>query len=186
MNTTARLLKALELSSYRHRKQIRKGSENNPYIMHPIQVASLLANTGNEHDEVLLIGAVLHDTIEDTVANEAEKNELMQQIESEFGTEVLDLVLEVTDDKSLEKQERKRLQIEHAPHKSVRAKKLKIADKISNIQDIILAPQLDWSIERRIEYLHWANNVVAGLRGVNPVLEKMFDDLFQDGLKILK
>lgn len=185
MTPTARILKALELAAVRHRNQTRKGSENNPYIMHPIQVASLLANEGNEEDEVLLIGAILHDTVEDTVNTEEEKQKLMKQIEVEFGKEVLHLVLEVTDDKSLEKQERKRLQIEHAPYMSLRAKKLKIADKISNIHDIIFAPPVDWSKEQKYEYLQWSVNVVNGLRGINPVLEQMFDELISKGLETI-
>jgi guanosine-3',5'-bis(diphosphate) 3'-pyrophosphohydrolase len=50
-------------------------------------------------------------------------------IAKSFGDDVARLVEEVTDDKSLEKQERKRRQIEPAPDKSHRAKILKLADK---------------------------------------------------------
>ena len=50
----------------------------------------------------------MHDTVEDT-------DTTFEEIEGIFGNEVMKLVEEVTDDKSLPKQERKRLQIVHAP-----------------------------------------------------------------------
>jgi guanosine-3',5'-bis(diphosphate) 3'-pyrophosphohydrolase len=94
----------------------------------------------------------------------------------QFGNEVLGLVLEVSDDKNLPKQERKRKQIVHSPHLSRKAKLIKLADKISNVHDIAFAPPDHWSLQRRIEYLQWAEDVVAGLRGINKNLEKHFDE----------
>ena len=121
-NDVGLILKAMEFAATRHRTQFRKGEDKSPYINHPIQVASLLANEGGEKDPLLLIAAILHDVVEDTVDTPEEKEELIKQIREIFGEQVILLVMEVTDDKSLEKQERKRLQIEHAPHKSVNAK----------------------------------------------------------------
>jgi guanosine-3',5'-bis(diphosphate) 3'-pyrophosphohydrolase len=129
-------------------------------------------------DETLLIAAILHDTIEDTATTR-------EEIESQFGANVLALVLEVTDDKSLPKQTRKQLQVEHAHHKSRSAKLLKIADKISNVGDIITFPPKDWSLERRQEYLLWTEKVVAGLRGVNEKLESQYDELLAKGKQSL-
>ena len=174
-------MRALEFAAGRHRTQKRKGEDQSPYINHPIQVASLLANEGGERDPVLLTAAILHDVIEDTVDTQEEKEELIKQISELFGEQVLSLTLEVTDDKSLDKQERKRLQIENAPHKSDNAKKLKIADKIMNIQDITNNPPTWWSVQRIIEYFDWAEKVVAGLRGVNKRLEDMFDECLKNG-----
>ena len=91
---------------------------------------------------------------------------------------MLDLVLEVTDDKSLPKAERKRLQVEHAPNRSLPAKQLKLADKISNVRDILSNPPPDWPAERCQEYLDWARQVVDGVRGANPALEAEFDSLY--------
>ena len=86
-------------------------------------------------------------------------------------------ILEVTDDKSLPKAERKRLQVEHAPHKSREAKLVKLADKISNIRAIADSPAPDWTAQRKLEYLQWARDVVAGLRGTSPSLESQFDEV---------
>lgn len=168
------ILKALEFASHRHRSQRRKGRREIPYINHPIQVASLLANEGGETDPILLTAAILHDVIEDTVDSVEEKKELMAEISAKFGEEILSVTMEVTDDKTLEKKERKQLQIEHALHISARAKKLKIADKITNLRDIIIDPPDWWTHYRIVEYLDWAEQVVNGMKGVNPELESLF------------
>src|SRR5450759_3356303 len=175
------ILRALEFAASRHRTQKRKGKDQSPYINHPIQVASLLANEGGERDPILLTAAILHDVIEDTVDTPEEKQELINLISEIFGEQVLSLTLEVTDDKSLEKSERKRLQVEQAPYKSVNAKKLKIADKIMNVRDITNNPPTWWTLQRINEYLDWAEKVVAGLRGVNKRLEDQFDECLING-----
>lgn len=92
-----------------------------------------------------------------------------------FGADVASLVMEVTDDKSLPKAERKRLQIINAANKSSRAKMIKLADKISNLRAIAASPPATWNVERRREYLDWALDVAAGLRGVNARLEAGFE-----------
>ena len=71
-------------------------------------MAALLAEATDGDDVVLLMGGLLHDTLEDT---DATYEDLVQR----FGPEVAALVAEVTDDKSLPKEERKRLQIEKTP-----------------------------------------------------------------------
>ncbi|QLQ23962.1 MAG: bifunctional (p)ppGpp synthetase/guanosine-3',5'-bis(diphosphate) 3'-pyrophosphohydrolase [Dechloromonas sp.] len=85
-------------------------------------------------DPDLVIAAYLHDCIEDCGVTRAE-------IEERFGEDVATLVAEVTDDKSLPKEERKALQIEQAPHKSARAKILKLADLVANIADMLVHPR---------------------------------------------
>ena len=171
MSDISLLLKTLEFAADRHRSQFRKGLDRTPYINHPIQVASLLANAAGETDPTLLAAAILHDVVEDTVESVEQRDELITVISDMFGEEILSLTLEVTDDKTLDKKERKRLQIENASHKSVNAKKLKIADKIMNLRDITVNPPADWPLQRISDYFDWAENVVAGLRGVNSKLE---------------
>lgn len=128
----------------------------------------MLANIGGVTNIDILMAAILHDTVEDCGVT-GEELRLM------FGDTVADYVLEVTDDKSLPKAERKRLQIEHAPHLSQGAKVIKLADKISNINDVTNNPPANWDLERRRAYIEWAFAVVAGLRGVNEPLESHFD-----------
>jgi guanosine-3',5'-bis(diphosphate) 3'-pyrophosphohydrolase len=93
--------------------------------------------------------------------------------------------MEVTDDKSLPKRERKRLQIETAPHKSYGAKLIKLADKSCNVRNLVTTPPKDWSLERRQEYLLWTEKVVAGLRGTNPALEEYYDHEITSGKMLL-
>jgi len=168
MSSQATLLRALRFAANRHDGQTRKGAGGSPYVNHVIDVAAVLACEGGVTDTAMLAAAVLHDTVEDTPTT-------VEELAAAFGPDVAELVREMTDDKSLPKQRRKQLQIEHAPSASPRAKQLKIADKISNIRDVATHPAEDWSRGRRIEYLDWAESVVAGCRGVNPKLDTAFD-----------
>ncbi len=163
-------IKATQFAADKHRNQRRKDADASPYINHPIALANVLANEGDVEDPVVLCAAVLHDTIEDTETTAVDLDAL-------FGSKVTSVVLEVTDDKSLEKDVRKQRQIEHAPHISPEAKLVKLADKICNLRDILTSPPTDWSAERKQAYFDWAAQVVAGVRGVNPQLEAVFDGL---------
>ena len=156
MNDISLILNALEFAAVRHRKQFRKGADRSPYINHPIQVANLLASEAGEKDPVLIAAAILHDVVEDTVDGKKEKKKLISQIKDVFGEDVLSVTLEVTDDKSLSKKQRKRLQVEHAPSLSVRAKKLKLADKIMNVRDVTNNPPMTWTVRRTQKYLDWS------------------------------
>ena len=160
------LIEATLFAARKHRGQKRKDAEGTPYINHPIHVVHLLANVGGITDIETLQAGMLHDTVEDTDAT-------AEEIEALFGRTVRDLVMEVTDDKSLEKAERKRLQIEKAPNLSPRAKLIKLADKIANLSDMIVSPPVGWSLERLRQYVAWSDQVVAGCRGTNPDLERL-------------
>ena len=162
------LLDALEVASIKHRDQRRKDREASPYINHPIAVARTLWQAG-VRDQTAIVAAVLHDTIEDT-------NTTRDELAVRFGEAVAAVVDEVTDDKSLEKHVRKQAQVEHAPHLSAAAKLVKLADKTCNLRDIVDSPPHDWSAERKREYFAWADRVVAGLRGVNAELERVYDE----------
>ena len=156
------------------------------YIHHPIQVMELIWSVGEIRERDILIAALLHDTIEDTVKpTTIEEANLKQEISDLFGKEVLTMVLEVTDDKRNLNKVRKQLQIDHAPALSYGAKIIKLADKTANLQDILDNPPIFWSNSRKREYFEWAVKVVAGLRGVNPKLEERFDQVVQAGRAIL-
>ena len=163
----AELLDAVMFAAERHRNQRRKDAAASPYINHPIALAHLLATVGAVDDLDVLRAAILHDTVEDTETSEIELRE-------RFGDVVADMVMEVTDDKSLPKLRRKELQIEHAPHKSPGAVLVKLADKTCNLRDIAVAPPADWSTARRQEYFDWAKRVVDALPLVSAPMLAVF------------
>src|ERR1700742_2129530 len=144
---------AAELAAHRHNGMARKGRGDEPYINHLAEVANLLATATDGADAELVAAGWLHDTVEDT---DTTREELAQK----FSERVAALVVEVTDDMSLPKAERRRLQVVNASHKSPGAKLIKIADKISNIGARI---HPDPSAEERddlIDYTGWAEQVV--------------------------
>lgn len=171
LSTIAEVLRAAAFAAEKHRNQRRKDAQASPYINHPIALACVLANEGQVSDPQVLCAALLHDTLEDT---ETTPDELRQA----FGEVVAGIVGEVSDDKSLPKAERKRLQVEHAPHASAQAKLVKLADKICNVHDLLVSPPTGWSLARRQAYFDWAAEVVAGVRDVHPGLAAMFDRLY--------
>lgn len=166
----SKVLRAALFAAERHRNQRRKDAEASPYVNHPIAVASVLAAEGGVTDPDVLCAALLHDTLEDTETT-------ADELRDAFGGRVCDIVLEVTDDKSLQKAERTQLQVVHAATASPSAQLVKLADKISNLRDLLNSPPADWPAERKQAYFDWAERVVAGLRGVHPGLEKVFDAL---------
>jgi guanosine-3',5'-bis(diphosphate) 3'-pyrophosphohydrolase len=164
----ALLFRALAFAAHKHRDQRRKDAEASPYINHPIALAEVLAGEGGVTDVEVLAAALLHDTIEDTDTTAGE-------LEAQFGQRITGMVVEVTDNESLPKADKKRLQIEHAPGLSPGAKLVKLADKICNLRDVADRPPAKWELQRRQEYFEWAKRVIDGLRGVHPDLEAAFD-----------
>jgi guanosine-3',5'-bis(diphosphate) 3'-pyrophosphohydrolase len=170
-----RVARAVHFAARKHRDQRRKGASAEPYFNHLADVGQMVAEATGGRDPIAVLGALLHDTIEDTGTT-------ADELEAEFGAEVSRLVVEVTDDKRLPKAERKRLQVLNASHKSDRAKMVKIADKISNLRSITDSPPIDWNPARKREYFEWARCVVEGCRGVSPWLEERFDDAYRMGI----
>ncbi len=172
------VIRALEFAAHRHSAQRRKGAAGEPYVNHLAEVARLLAEASGGRDAELVAAGLLHDTLEDTATR-------AEELEREFGPAVLGLVREVTDDKSLPRPERKRVQVQTAGAKSGRARMIKIADKISNLRSLLDSPPLGWSRRRRLEYFGWAAQVVERCRGVSPELEAAFDRACREGLAAL-
>lgn len=169
----SKLVHAIAFAADKHQNQRRKGCKHRPYINHPIEVMHLLWDVGCVRDINTLTGALLHDTLEDT-------DTTPEELRLHFGEEVLHIVEEVTDDKTLPKQMRKQLQIEHAPHASKSAQVIKVADKCSNVYDLSHEPPNGWSMHRIVDYLDWSEKVVAGIRDVNPGLVAYFDKVVSD------
>ena len=172
------LLDAVAFAAVKHQDQRRKGHRHLPYINHPVRVTEMLWSVGGVRDVTTLVAALLHDTLEDTETTPAE-------IELHFGPEVLGVVQEVTDDKSLPKAVRKQRQIDHAAHTSPRAKIIKLADKIHNVVDLTNETPADWPKSRIVAYVDWSELVVADLRGVNPPLESLYDEVVRGDRVIL-
>lgn len=161
------IYKAVEYGAECHKQQKRKDRLKTPYIIHPIGVANYIIEIGKCYDRDVIIAALLHDVVEDTEAT-------LEDVEKNFGKAVMEYVSEVTDDKSLPKEERKLLQLVNAPHKSEGAAHIKLADKIYNTRDLLFEPIPDWSPERVKEYFSWSKSVVERLPDVNPPLKELF------------
>ncbi len=168
-----RVISAAHFAAIQHANQRRKGAAGEPYINHLIEVADLVASSLTEADTNLIIAALLHDVVEDTPTTN-------QEVAERFGPNVAGLVAEVTDDKSLPKAERKRLQIETAPKKSNRAQSIKVADKISNLRAILHSPPTDWDRQRKEDYFAWAKKVVDRLTAPNAILKAEFEKTLQE------
>jgi len=168
----ARLLDALRFAADRHRDGRRKGPIAAPYINHPIAVAEQLAAAGFGEDTDLLIAALLHDVVEDTPTS-------ADELRRRFGDRVAEIVLEVSDDKSLDWRERKRLVVQHAGQMSRQAQLIKLSDLSANISDLIHHPP-NWATDRRSGYLMWAEAVVNALSAPDPMLERRFRDLLRE------
>ncbi len=167
LDAVRQVLAAAHFAAERHTPQRRKGIVGEPYINHLLEVAELLASTAAELDTRLIVAALLHDTIEDTGVT---RDELAER----FGEDVAALVAEVSDDKSLPREVRKARQVEDATGKSRRAQLLAAADKISNLRSILRSPPADWTFERKMEYVSWARQVVAGFAQLNGRLAEEF------------
>jgi GTP diphosphokinase / guanosine-3',5'-bis(diphosphate) 3'-diphosphatase len=169
-------LEALEFAAEKHKFQRRKGNLRIPYINHPLKVCKLLTEV-SETDFELLSASILHDTLEDTETTQTE-------LEEKFGSGITDIVLELTDDMSLPDDIRKNKQVQKASFLSPKAKLIKIADKICNINDLLVYP-IYWTKSRKIKYIEWSSQVVEQCRGLNPALDKMFDEIYKKGIQQL-
>jgi len=147
--------RAAGFAAHCHAGQTRKSRAAMPYIVHPAEVAALASLFGG--DAQTIAAAWLHDTVEDCPPTS------LADIAADFGRDVAAIVAEVTDDKSLPKAERKRRQIVHAPESSPGAALVKLCDKISNVRSLAQHPPVGWDRTRRLEYLDWAEAVVAAL-----------------------
>lgn len=152
MSDVARIIIATDFATYAHRMQKRKGALAEPYIGHPIDVMKRLSQCGVTDVDVLMAG-LCHDVIEDCDVTP-------QQLEEVIGARATSMVMECTDDKSLDKVTRKRLQLSHAYGASEGARHIKIADKTSNTASMALDPPIGWSAARIKGTMQWHTAVV--------------------------
>ena len=148
------VVRAAEYAARAHARHRRKDVDETPYINHLAHVAHLLAEAGC--DAELVAAGYLHDTIEDVRVT-------YEELLAEFGQDIADLVLAVTDDKSLRWQMRKQAQIDHAAGSTPRVAALKLADKISNLYSLRDTPPHGWDMAEMGKYIEWAHAVVTRL-----------------------
>ncbi len=165
------IFRAATFAAEKHVMQRRKGAIGEPYINHLLEVAELLVRTQPGFDLTLIIAGLLHDTLEDT---ETTRDELAHL----FGEDVSALVADVSDDKTLKPEDRRNLQIEGAPKKSVRGQNLSAADKVATMRSILVSPPVGWSLQRKRDYFDWAKQVVDLFPNLTPALREEFDSMF--------
>ena len=164
-NAIALLTRATHFAARAHKDQRRKGLNAEPYINHCLEVAELVANACNPGDIEVVVAALLHDTVEDVGVTKAD-------LVREFGPRVAELVISVSDDKSLSKEVRKDLQIEKAKELPRDAKLIKISDTISNLR---MLPH-GWTRDRQNQYVSWIKTVVEACGPVDEKLDALFTE----------
>ncbi|MGD1036617.1 MAG: HD domain-containing protein [Roseiarcus sp.] len=152
----------------------RKDAAGTPYINHLVEVVATLAIAGVD-DPVTLAAAWLHDAIEDVGAT-------VEDLAGRFGGDVAALVVELSDDKILPKDERKRLQIANATKKSDAARLIALADKIANLRDLDSSPPADWDKMRCAGYFDWAGRVIAAMGEPRSATERRLREAFEEAL----
>ena len=170
------VLKATQFAALKHCDQRREDGKT-PYIIHPISVAMILAEIGSIEDLEILSAALLHDTLEDTDTSAHELDKI-------FGSRVRIIVEELTDNDMLTFSQRKQMQIDNAPYLSKDATLVRIADKISNVSDVIENPPPEWNQKRCNKYVDWAEAVMNNCQKVNQDLENHFFELLTEYRKL--
>ena len=142
--STDRIERAYEVAKAAHAGQLRKSGD--PYITHPVGVASVLADLGL--DDVTLAGALLHDAVEDT-------NISLSDLEADFGPDVAAIVDGVTKldrlkfESQAEQQAATMRKMLVAMAKDIRVLLIKLADRLHNMRTIeSLAPTKQQRIAR--------------------------------------
>lgn len=162
------VVRAAEFAARAHCRHRRKDVDETPYINHLTHVAFLLAEAGC--DAALVAAGYLHDTIEDVDVS-------YETLHTEFGADVAELVLAVTDDRTLRWQEQKQAQIDRAPRSTPRLAALKLADKISNLCSLRDTPPHGWDQREIRKYVDWAHEVVTRLPAPNAMLMAEYEQI---------
>lgn len=125
----SRIETATRLAVNAHKGQVRK-TDKSPYIVHPFMCALKLAKY--DFSEEVIAAALTHDVIEDT---EVSIDELLEVL----GEDVVAIVKTVSEDKTLEWEERKKKYVATVAQGSTEAKAVCIADKIHNLESVLFA-----------------------------------------------
>lgn len=168
-----KLAHAYDFAARAHTHQRRLGEDAKPYINHVIDVAYWVAKAAPDQPDYTIV-ALLHDVLEDT---EITANELTEI----FGPQIVMWVQEVTDDMGQPKAWIKAEQIRTAPMLSECASIVRIADKISNLTEMVDNPPKIWPHERQQAYYLWCAQVVQACPYVPPILGQAFTEVYNAG-----
>lgn len=119
--------RAASFAARHHHGQLRKDGVT-PYVAHPFRVALTLRHVFGIEDETCLAIALLHDTIEDTLAD-------FDDLREEFGPEVASAVAALSKDKRLAEEVREPLYDEALKQADWRVQAVKLADAYDNLCD---------------------------------------------------
>ena len=158
--------KAALFAAHAHKDQMREDM-GDPYLVHLSEVAEMCASI-KPLDPVLAAAAWLHDTLEYTDTDAITLRE-------KFGAAVADLVADVSDPPELKGKARRQRQVDHTAKAGIRTKRLKLADRTSNIEEVLNAPDDRFRVRSGARYLKWSHRVVDVCRGAAPALEARFD-----------
>ena len=163
--------RAAKFAAYKHQGQTRKDGKT-PYISHPVRVANILGREAGVNDHELIAASLLHDTLEDT-------HTTRDELAAAFGRRVADLVVELTNGNA-RPNDKHAWQLAH--ELSAGAAMIKIADKTANLRDIITAPPVKWSAEKKRRYFEQARELVQKIGEAHQGLADLFEATYLDGV----
>ncbi len=155
---------ALDFAAEKHKLQTRKNKAKTPYISHPIGVAYNVMHYGEVKDADIIMGALLHDTVQDTETT-------LDELTKIFNSQVSSYVRELTMDKSLAQVEKKRAEVIKAADRSIGAAQIELADKLYNVTDLLNNPPDGWTQSRIDGYYQWVQSVIDRLPPANEKLK---------------
>ena len=161
---------AYSFAEARHYGQVRKGNKGIPYFEHIKEVVALVKISSTKKNDSIIIASYLHDVVEDRKATRKEIKDL-------FGHDVVELVEEMTDKPFCSEAERRSNQIMAAKIMSIDSSLIKLADKISNLENLLHDPPISWNKKEIIDYIKWGQEVVNNLPYKDMKLMKRFDKI---------
>lgn len=161
---------AFRIAVVAHKDQVRK-TDGSPYIIHPLMVANIVRRHG--FAETVCAAAVVHDVLEDTEFSE-------ETLRDELGSQVVDIVTAVSEDKTLEWELRKEEYVKAVVAAGEEVWAVSVGDKIHNAQSMLeyykaVGPDLWSSFNRGKEQKLWFEKMLLkSLESVwqHPILEE--------------
>lgn len=161
------VVRAAYFAGEKHRLQRRSDIEQTPYINHPLELAHILTEEGDIYCMDTICASLLHDTLEDTETSPEELNK-------HFGEIITSIVIEVSNDMTLNSQQRREYELRKVASLSNKAKLVKIADKLANIRDVSTMPPAGWTREKKQNYFDFALEIVDQVKDASPRLHQIF------------